>query len=220
MLFDFNARFIKISPIWQTLSPGICLGYELIAGRIWIGDILIADLEDFEKLDASEIYPRRINAKEILIRQKDDEFTFSVADGTAKLSGRDCEFREMHSKAGQLQGARISAENFMVNRESLNRQKPQMTLKPVPTSGRFKVTSSVVITMNLGLNSTCPRKEHSPTPLKYTDVTRSTPTDLDVLQEKRIDDYWIVDSSRHLSMSRKSVTKFTLLSETPLRKDF
>ena len=42
-----------------------------------------------EKLDASEIYPRRINAKEVLITQKDDEFIFLVADGTAKLSRRE-----------------------------------------------------------------------------------------------------------------------------------
>ena len=41
---------------------GDFLGYELIAGGIWKGDIPIADLEDLEKLDASEIYPRRINA--------------------------------------------------------------------------------------------------------------------------------------------------------------
>ena len=38
--------------------------------------------------------PRRLNAKEILIRQKDDEFIFPFAEGTAKLSGRDYEFRE------------------------------------------------------------------------------------------------------------------------------
>ena len=46
-----------------------------------------SDLEGLEKLDASDIYPRRINAKEILIREKDDEFPFSFADGTTKLSG-------------------------------------------------------------------------------------------------------------------------------------
>ena len=40
------------------------------------------------------IYPRRINAKEVVIRQKDDEFMFPTADGTPKLSGRDYEFRE------------------------------------------------------------------------------------------------------------------------------
>ena len=33
----------------KKVLPGIFLGYELIAGGIWKGDILIADLEDFEK---------------------------------------------------------------------------------------------------------------------------------------------------------------------------
>ena len=85
----------------------------------------------------------------------------------------------------------------MVNRESLNRQNPHMTLKPVPIFGLSKVTSSIVITMNLQFNSTCRREETFPIPLEYIDVTWSTHTDLDVLQEKRIDDYWNVDSSRH-----------------------
>ena len=38
-----------------------------------------------EELDASEIYLRRINAKEVLISQKEEEFTFPVADGAAKF---------------------------------------------------------------------------------------------------------------------------------------
>ena len=48
----------------KKVSPGILLGYELVAGGMWKGEILIADLEDLEKLDASQICPRRINAKE------------------------------------------------------------------------------------------------------------------------------------------------------------
>ena len=55
---------------------------------------MLADLEDLEKLDASEIDRRRIKAKEAFISQKDDEFTLPVADGEAKLSGGDYEFRE------------------------------------------------------------------------------------------------------------------------------
>ena len=43
-------------------------------------------------------------------------------------------------------------------------------------------------------------------PLKHFDVTRSTHTDLDVLQEKRIDDNWNVDSNRSLSDSWKELT--------------
>ena len=69
----------------------INFGYELVAGGLWKGDILIADLEDLEKLDASDIYPRRINAREVSIIQTDDEFILPVADGTAKLLGRDHE---------------------------------------------------------------------------------------------------------------------------------
>ena len=59
-------------------------------------------------------------------------------------------------------GLKISVEKFKANRECLNRQNQQMTLKPVPTSGQSKVTSSIVITMNLGFNSTCRRKNNSP----------------------------------------------------------
>ena len=40
------------------------------------------------------MYPQRINANEILIRKKDDEFIIPFADGKAKLSVRDSEFRE------------------------------------------------------------------------------------------------------------------------------
>ena len=52
-------------------------------------------------------------------------------------------------------------EKFKANWESFNRQNQKMTLKPVPTSGRFKVTSSIVITLNLEFNSMCRRKKHS-----------------------------------------------------------
>ena len=74
---------------------GVCLRYALIAEGIWKGDILVADIEGLEKTDASEIHPRRIiNPKEVLTPQRREDFTFPIADGTAKLSGRDQEFRE------------------------------------------------------------------------------------------------------------------------------
>ena len=46
-----------------------------------------------------------------------------------------------------------------------------------------------------------PKEETLPIPLKYVDVMRSTHTDLDAAQEKRTDDYWIVDEDRKLSDS-------------------
>ena len=60
-----------------------------------------------------------------------------------------------------------------------------------------------------------PREESFPIPLKYIDVFRTTHTNLDVMQESRIDDYWNIDGSRDLSDSWTGFTQFTLLSEKP-----
>ena len=43
-----------------------------------------------------------------------------------------------------------------------------------------------------------PKEESFPFPLKYTDETRTTHANLDVKQEKRIDDHWNIDGSRFL----------------------
>ena len=60
-----------------------------------------------------------------------------------------------------------------------------------------------------------PREESVPVPLKYIDVSRTTQTNLDVKQEKRIDDYWNVDGLRELSDPWTVFTQFTLLEEKP-----
>ena len=61
-----------------------------------------------------------------------------------------------------------------------------------------------------------PREESFPIPLKYIDVSRTTHTNLDVKQEKRIDDYWNIDGSRDLSDPWTGFTQFTLLEEKAL----
>ena len=60
-----------------------------------------------------------------------------------------------------------------------------------------------------------PREESFPIPLKYIDVSRTTHTNLDVKQEKRIDDYWNDDGSRDLSDPWTGFTQFTLLEDKP-----
>ena len=66
-----------------------------------------------------------------------------------------------------------------------------------------------------GVKLYSPRKESFPIPLKYIDVSRTTHTNLDVKQERRIDDYWNIDGSRDLSDSWTGVTQFILLEEKP-----
>ena len=58
-----------------------------------------------------------------------------------------------------------------------------------------------------------PKEEEFPIPRKYIDVSRTTHTNLDVKQEKRIDAYWNIDGSRDLSDLWTGFTQFTLLEE-------
>ena len=69
--------------------PGLFLGYALYAGRrgVWKGDVLIADLEELETMDASEIYSKRLNAKEVTFHKEKGDF-FPIADGRIKTPWR------------------------------------------------------------------------------------------------------------------------------------
>ena len=45
----------RIHQFGKRVLPGLFLGYALHAGGIWKGDVLVADLEELETMDASEI---------------------------------------------------------------------------------------------------------------------------------------------------------------------
>ena len=53
----------KIHQFGKKVLPGLFLGYALYAGGIWKGDKLVADIEELETMDASEIFSKRLNAK-------------------------------------------------------------------------------------------------------------------------------------------------------------
>ena len=55
----------RLHPFGPKVLPGIFSGYALYAGRIWKGDILVADIEELEQMDASALHARRLNAKEV-----------------------------------------------------------------------------------------------------------------------------------------------------------
>ena len=66
----------RIHHFGKKVLPGLFLGYALYAGGIWKGDVLIADLEELETMDASEIYSKRLNAKEVIFPKEKGEFIF------------------------------------------------------------------------------------------------------------------------------------------------
>ena len=82
----------RIHQFGKKVLPGLFLGYALYAGGIWKGDILVADIEELETMDASEIYSKRLNAKEVIF-PKQGKFIFPIADGRIKTPGGDQDLR-------------------------------------------------------------------------------------------------------------------------------
>ena len=50
---------------------------------------MVADVEELEEMDASELDARRLNVKEVLTPMRGEFFIFPIADGTVKISGGD-----------------------------------------------------------------------------------------------------------------------------------
>ena len=178
----------KIHQFGKKVLPGLFLGYALYAGAIWKGDVLIADLEELETMDASEIYSKKTQCERGDISHRKRRIYFPIADGRIKTPGGDQELRTSTLvRHRPIQGE--SNIDFM--------------------SGSFIYRHHVEPRVKLY----SPREESFPIPLKYIDVSRTTHTNLDVKQEKRIDDYWNIDGSRDLSDPWTGFTQFTLLEE-------
>ena len=65
-----------------------------------------------------------------------------------------------------------------------------------------------------------PREESFTVLLKYIDVSRTTHANLDVKQEKRIDDCWNIDGSRDLSDPWTGITQFYFVGRKTSRRIF
>ena len=182
--------------------------------RIWKGDVLIADLEELETMDASEMYSKRLNAKEVIF-PKEGEFTFPIADGRIKTPGEDQELRTStlirprpSRGEGHVDFLGESEGSFPQIHDSLPVAGEAMN-DFWSMSGNFIYRHHVELRVALY----SPREESFPIPLKYIDVTRTTHTNLDVKLEKRIDDYWNIYGSRDLSDPWTGFTQFTFLDE-------
>ena len=74
----------RIHQFGKKVLPGLFQGYALYAGGIWKGDVLVSDIEELETMDASEIYSKRLNAKEVIFPKEKGKFIFPIADGRIK----------------------------------------------------------------------------------------------------------------------------------------
>ena len=108
-----------------------------------------------------KFYPRRLNAKEVLITLKDGEFVCPVADGSARSSARDYEFQEptprrestvrRQNLSGESQGDR---EEFQPEESKKNDEEVHQDF------GLFKETIFIVVILKREFNYTCRKKNH------------------------------------------------------------
>ena len=64
----------RLHQFGKTVLPGIFICNVLYAEEIWQGDIMVADIEELEKMDASETQAWRLNAKEVLKPKNGEQF--------------------------------------------------------------------------------------------------------------------------------------------------
>ena len=143
--------------------PGMFLGYVLYAG-IWKGDIMIADIEELEEMDASELHARRLNAKEVLTPMKGDNFRSPVADGTVTTLGGDRSFRPStlirdHPEQGEEQEVFEEHQTDSLLQRLFKMTQHGTMRKPEMISGLLREILFVALTRNPESNCTC-RKNH------------------------------------------------------------
>ena len=168
-------------------------------------------------MDASEIYSKRLNAKEVIFPREKGEFILPIADGRIETLGGDQDLRTSTLvRRRPIQGE--SNIDFLGESEGSLLQPEDSFPDAGEAINDFWYMSGNFIYRNhveLRVKLYSPTAESFPIPLKYIDVSRTTHTNLDVKQEKCIDDCWNIDGFRDLSDPWTGFTQFTLLEEKP-----
>ena len=202
----------RIYQFGKKVLLGLFLGYALYAGGIWKGDVLVADLEELETMDASEIYAKKTQCERGNISQRNRRI-FPIADGRIKPLGGDQDLRTSTLiRQRPIQGE--SHLDFLGESEG-SLPPPQDSLPNARQALNYFWSMSGNFIYRHPESNFTRREESFPIPLKYIDVSRTTHTNLDVKQEKLVDDYWNIDGSRDLSDPWTGFTQFTLLEEKP-----
>ena len=205
----------RIHQFGKKVLPGLFLGYALYAGefgrvtyfvalqtlRSWSGRIgNLFEETQFERGDFS---------------QRNWRIYFPIADGRIKTPEGDQELKTSTLiRPRPIQGE--GQVDFLGESEgSLPPRQDSLPVAGEAMNDFWSMSGSFIyrhhVETRVKLYS--PREESFPIPLKYIDLTRTTHTNLDVKQERRIDDYWNIDGRQDLSDSWTGFTQFTLLEE-------
>ena len=156
-------------------------------------------------MDASEIYSKRLDAKEEIFPRQNGKFIFPVADGRIKFVGGDQELRT----STLIRDHPIRREHHQDFLGETEGSPPTHLQDSLPDAGGarndfWSISGGFIYRHHVepSVKLYTPREETFLIPLKYIDVTRATHTTLD--------DYWDIDGSRDLSVSWTGFTQITL----------
>ena len=115
-------------------------------------------------MDASEIYAKRLNAKEVLTLMSGEKFIYPIADGAVKLSGggqvlRTSTIIRDRPDRGEEQG-NLQGESDGSSSTPLRDSYRGVMLKLGMISGPFQASLFTVIMWNPVSNCTCREKNH------------------------------------------------------------
>ena len=191
-------------------------GYVLSAGGIWQGDIMVADIEELEEMDASELHARSSMQRKCQ-RQWKVKNSYSQSQKEQSKFQQEFKIWEHPPSSGTAQTEEKNKKSFLENQKGLFH-----TYDSFPDAGEaindfWSMSGSFIYRHHVEprVKLYSPREESIPIALKHIDVTRTADTTLDVMSEKHINDYWNVDGDRELSDAWTGFTRFTVLKETP-----
>ena len=168
-------------------------------------------------MDASEIYSKRLNAKEVIFPIEKGEFIFPIADGRIKPLGGDQDLRTSTLIRQRPIRGESNIDFLGVSERSLPQPHDSFPDAGAAINYFWSMSGNFIYRHHVEprVKLYSPREESFPIPLKFIDVSRTIHTNLDVMQEKRINDYWNIDESRDLSDYWTGFTQFILLEEKP-----
>ena len=173
---DHTNLFHKSCPVYS-------LDVHLTQRRIWKGDILVADIEELEQMDASEIYVRRLNAKEVSTPMKNEKMFIPSRRWNRpniwRSTSKDIHLNPGSSRTRRGQVLRGGSDVF----SSPTPLQDDSALDDAEARNDFWSTSGDSIYrhhVEPRVKLYMPRKESFLIPMKYIDVSRLTHASLEI----------------------------------------
>ena len=150
---------------------------------------MVADIEELEETDPSELTAGRLNAMEVLTPQRSGNFIFSAADGTVKIFEGEQRLRtstltrerpERGEEQEILRGKSDELDSPNQLQDDSTRDDEDAKTDFWTIKGEFIYHHHVEPRIKLYV----PREETFLIPVKYIDVTTTSYTSLDVMLEK------------------------------------